>query len=347
MSETERPPTTEELQALAEALGRTFIQRRDLYARQLDDGSYISVKKPLRPGYLKDHLLGKMTLGAYVLDQDSSGRFMVLDADNDPDWRRLQALASALAEMGDSSYLEGSRRGGHLWMFFAEPMPATDIRRFGQGLLDYFRIENIELFPKQPQLTSGPGSLIRLPFGVHRKSGGRYGFYLPDGQPLAPTLREQIAALGAPETLSKPVLDRFWDYVTETDRKAPQGPSEVPQRSRLLMDDDAPVSERIKNAITVRQFVLQYVELSKRGMGLCPFHDDHNPSFAVNDSGNYWKCFAGCGGGSVIDFYMLYQQQVMGKKCDFSDALTELADILLRQYDVYPDATPTDLDDRY
>jgi hypothetical protein len=55
-----------------------------------------------------DHLRGKITLGAYVLDPDSNGRFLVLDADSDPDWRKLQALAGALAEMGDSSYLEGS-----------------------------------------------------------------------------------------------------------------------------------------------------------------------------------------------------------------------------------------------
>jgi DNA primase len=35
---------------------------------------------------------------------------------------------------------------------------------------------------------------------------------------------------------------------------------------------------------------------------LCQFHYDHNPSFGVNDAEYCWHCFAGCGGGSVIDF---------------------------------------------
>jgi DNA primase len=125
------------------------------------------------------------------------------------------------------------------------------------------------------------------------------------------------------------VADRFWDYVLDSEVKAPQEAPEAPQRARLPVDDDAPVSERIKNAITIRQFVLRYVELSPRGMGLCPFHDDHNPSLSVNDEKNYWKCFAGCGSGSVIDFYMHYQQQVMGDECDFGTAVAELAEMLL------------------
>jgi hypothetical protein len=31
-------------------------------------------------------------------------------------------------------------------------------------------------------------------------------------------------------------------------------------------------------------------------MGLCPFHDDHDPSFGVTPSKNLWNCLAGCGG---------------------------------------------------
>ena len=32
-------------------------------------------------------------------------------------------------------------------------------------------------------------------------------------------------------------------------------------------------------------------------------------SFSVNRGDNYWHCFSGCGAGSIIDFYMRYQQQ--------------------------------------
>lgn len=41
-------------------------------------------------------------------------------------------------------------------------------------------------------------------------------------------------------------------------------------------------------------------------MGLCPFHDDHNPSFGVklaSESGR-WECFAGCGSGDIVAFHM-------------------------------------------
>lgn len=74
------------------------------------------------------------------------------------------------------------------------------------------------------------------------------------------------------------------------------------------------------------EFVSQYVNLKQTGsgaIGRCPFHDDRNPSLSVNDRGNYWNCFAGCGGGSVIDYWMRWRD------CDFKTALVELAGMLL------------------
>jgi hypothetical protein len=248
---------------------------------------------------------------------------LLLDADDAPNWRRLLALSGALSDLGDSGYLERSRRGGHLWLFLAEPMPARDIRLFGQGLLDHFRIKDVELFPKQSHLKSGPGSLIRLPFGIHKKSGRRYGFYLPDGRLLAPTLREQVHALEAPETVSKALFAHYWDYVPDSGKNRSLEAAKDPQRSRLSVDDDAPVSERIKNAISVKQFILRYVELSPKGSGLCPFHNDHVASFSINDKDNYWSCFACQTGGSIIDFYMSQRD------CDFQTAIKELATMLL------------------
>jgi hypothetical protein len=34
----------------------------------------------------------------------------------------------------------------------------------------------------------------------------------------------------------------------------------------------------------------------------CPFHEDKSPSFSVFDDGKAWKCHAGCGEGSIVDF---------------------------------------------
>ena len=52
----------------------------------------------------------------------------------------------------------------------------------------------------------------------------------------------------------------------------------------------------------------RYVNLSKKSganyFGLCPFHNERTPSFAVNPSGQFYHCF-GCGkGGGVINFIM-------------------------------------------
>jgi DNA primase len=83
------------------------------------------------------------------------------------------------------------------------------------------------------------------------------------------------------------------------------------------------VSGRIKQAVSVLEFVSQFVDLSARGIGKCPFRADQHESFAVNDRSNYWNCFAGCGGGSVIDYWMKRQG------CNFTTAVTELASLLL------------------
>lgn len=319
-NESDLLPDEEELAQLAQVLEERFIQRHDLYGEQTATG-YVSVKRPLHKGHLIRHLRGTLTLGAYVLDPESRACFLVLDADDAPDWRRLQALARVLAEMDCPSYLEASRRGGHLWLFFEEPLPGRRVRLFGKGLLDYFGIQEMELFPKQDGLRSGPGSMIRLPFGVHRKSGRRYGFYMPDGEPLAPRLREQVRVLAQPGTVPGDVLERFAAVGEEVRARQPQR-RPWPRRARGE-NGETPVWDRIKGAITVRQFVLRYVELSPSGMGLCPFHDDTVPSFSVYDKTNSWKCFACDIGGSVIDFHMHL------RGCDFKTAVDELAEMLL------------------
>ena len=57
------------------------------------------------------------------------------------------------------------------------------------------------------------------------------------------------------------------------------------------------------------------VELTHRGgrhVGLCPFHDDHSPSFVIYDK--RWWCHAENIGGDAVDLY----QRLYG--CNFKDA---------------------------
>jgi DNA primase len=80
--------------------------------------------------------------------------------------------------------------------------------------------------------------------------------------------------------------------------------------------------------MAVVEFVSQYVELDANGRGHCPFHDDQVQSFQVNLTQNYWHCYAGCGGGSIIDFWMKWRQ-THGQPDDFTATITELAKMLL------------------
>jgi DNA primase len=67
--------------------------------------------------------------------------------------------------------------------------------------------------------------------------------------------------------------------------------------------------KRLKSEHPIQDVVGHYVDLREHGTyysGRCPFHDDHDPSFAVfpGQGGGSFKCFAGsCGRhGDVIDF---------------------------------------------
>jgi hypothetical protein len=72
MVERERLPLPDtELSRPALLLAQRFIQRWDLHAHQLDDGSYVCVHEQLDVGHLLAHLRGEITLGTYLLDQRS------------------------------------------------------------------------------------------------------------------------------------------------------------------------------------------------------------------------------------------------------------------------------------
>jgi hypothetical protein len=152
-----------------------FVRRWDLHAHQLDDGSYVCVLEPLNAGHLFARLRGEITLGTYLLDQESQARFIVLDADDAQAWERLGHLARVMTTEDVPTYLERSRRGGHLWLFLAEAVTGREVRAFGRGVLAAHQVEGVELYPKQDQLADGPGSLIRMPFGVNTE--GNYWHY--------------------------------------------------------------------------------------------------------------------------------------------------------------------------
>jgi hypothetical protein len=312
----ELQPINVELGDLANGLLNTFIQRHDLYARQLDDGRYICIKRPLTQNHLISHLRGDITLGAYVLDQNNMARFIVFDGDDDTQLQSLIGLHTNLECEGFPSHLESSRRGGHLWIFLDQPISGKLARTFGTALKRKFSLPDMELFPKQDQVRTGPGSLVRLPFGVHRLTGKRYGFLNSRLEPMASCTNEQVRLLTHPAKFPVDAIARF------SGSASPIHKDPVPMTPSMPGEEILP-SVRIKASISAYEFISRYVKLSKNGHGLCPFHEDSVNSFAVSNDGNYWHCFAGCGGGSIIDFWMKY------RNCDFKTAIRDLETIIL------------------
>jgi DNA primase len=67
--------------------------------------------------------------------------------------------------------------------------------------------------------------------------------------------------------------------------------------------------ERLKAEVSLERLVASAgIELRRHGadlLGLCPFHDDHEPSLAISPKKNLWHCLGACSaGGSVIDWVM-------------------------------------------
>lgn len=63
--------------------------------------------------------------------------------------------------------------------------------------------------------------------------------------------------------------------------------------------------DRIREAVDIADVVSEHVQLTQRGrnyVGLCPFHDDHDPSFNVSQEKQIYKCFVCDAGGNVYSF---------------------------------------------
>jgi len=321
--ETQRIPELNP--SLVAAYCASFVSRHDCYPIQVKNGTYVTIKKPLTLYHQMQHIRGALTLGAYGLDAHSQARWLCLDADEDANWQAMLQLAGYLHQQGITPYIELSRRGGHVWLFF-DALPGEIARRFGQSLLQRIKASpSMELYPKQDRLTSGVGSLVRLPLGIHRKSGKRYHFITLKGEPLAPTIREQMRVLSQPQRIPRTFIDRTLAAYEPPQKPQPRPDFRVVNREAASYDN--PLSERIKTVISVHDFVSRYVALDANGRGLCPFHDDQHRSFGVHPTQNYWHCWAGCGGGSVIDFWMRWRE-THNQSSDFTSTVTELAQIL-------------------
>jgi superfamily II DNA or RNA helicase len=139
--------------------------------------------EPLTDLVVEQHLAGDITAGLYPLLRNDRCRLLVCDFDGGS-WA-LDALAylDACRAAGLPAVLERSRSGdgGHVWVFFSGPVPATDARKVGAAMLRRAMASRVEidlasydrLFPSQDTMPKGSfGNLIALPLqGTCRKRG--------------------------------------------------------------------------------------------------------------------------------------------------------------------------------
>jgi DNA primase len=86
---------------------------------------------------------------------------------------------------------------------------------------------------------------------------------------------------------------------------------------------DTGLISRIQQANDIVDVIGEHLALKRKGremLGLCPFHEDHRPSFNVNPTKQIFKCFACGAGGDVIKFIQ------MRENLSFPQALQRLAD---------------------
>lgn len=206
---------------------------------------------PLDANAVRDHLTGRHTIGTYAIRADDTCIFLAADFDG-PGWRDdLTAYRRAAANLGLSLAAERSRsgNGGHAWLFFAEPVPASLARRLGTFLLAHATVLHPALrldaydrfFPNQDTLPSGGfGNLIALPLQKTARDHGN-SVFLDDAFNPFP---DQWAHLASLPRLTRDELHSALARATPppTPRTAPttnDATSEDPEPFQLQADEAA------------------------------------------------------------------------------------------------------------
>jgi hypothetical protein len=200
---------------------------------------------------IREHLEGAITIGLYAINPSTQrSKWVAIDADYKNSIEDLLKLQYYLGEDQVQAALEMSKRGGHLWIFLAEPLLAKECRIYiynlslrlgvpvkGAGLKD-----GIEIFPKHDTLNEGEfGNAIRGPLGIHRGANRRFWFYGADY-----TLEAQMAYLKGLRRVKEDELHRFIAGKDIPQSFAP-GPAEPKQAQDLGSKGRAPAFDILRH----------------------------------------------------------------------------------------------------
>lgn len=190
--------------ATSQKFRKLFAGREDIFAKEQTDRSrhFELQTLPLTEKEISAHLCGDITLGTYIQRPNGTVRFIVFDVDvskkmllqceNNAEafqayyekaLRKSLEICDVLKKLGLKGYLEDSgNRGYHVWVFLSEWIPVRYANLFSevvQAKLPAGQDDeiNLEFFPNQTRIKPGKyGQVLRLPYGIHGKSGRRSGF---------------------------------------------------------------------------------------------------------------------------------------------------------------------------
>lgn len=86
---------------------------------------------------MRGHLVGDHTIGIYPLLLDETCWLLAVDFDKKTWQEDATAFLAVCSELNAPAALERSRsgNGGHVWIFFDRPIPATTVRKLGCTIL--------------------------------------------------------------------------------------------------------------------------------------------------------------------------------------------------------------------
>lgn len=286
---------------------RLFVNRRAYSiqsSRALPNGSYpyymardwqTREPKPLDDGAVRMHLNGDITISLYAINPETQrSKWVAIDADFGGAIEALFQLQWELKQDGVEAALEQSRRGGHLWIFGAEPLLASECRIYVYNLALRLGVpvkggglkEGIEVFPRQDRLENGEyGNAIRAPLGVHRKTERRYWFYDADLTPEA-----QLAYLDGLKKLTETELQNFIQGMSLPEAYRPV--TTVPYVP--------PASGKNYDEFRILDFVRTTRKDSRNWWARCPScaqagRDRSGDNLAIQvKNPRLYKCWAGC-----------------------------------------------------
>ena len=70
------------------------------------------------------------------------------------------------------------------------------------------------------------------------------------------------------------------------------------------------IIEEVRKKTDIVDLISEYIPLIKKGknyFGVCPFHDDSNPSMSVSREKQIYKCFSCGASGNIYNFLMDYE----------------------------------------